>query len=103
MPRAASWVVNELKVAPLAKPAWKALLAAAAALNKLLGSPGEMGSPVGVNEPRVGGLLRKLSAMVAGKESLKIPTPPRITVLSPEKGLKVKPTRGCHTTKSVPG
>src|SRR5581483_859965 len=86
------------KVPPLAKPVRNEAFALAAAEVTPPG-PGASGRAVSVNALLKGGLVKKLSATVAGNASAKKPKPPRITVglfeVAP-KGVQAKPIRGCH-------
>src|SRR5437016_1475493 len=94
--------LNWLNVAPLPNPALNAEFPAAVWEKTFPACPGAK-SPATTNEFTIGGLEEKLSTSTAGKESEKIPIPPRKTVLLFPNGLKVKPRRGCHTMLSVAG
>src|SRR5215469_9860050 len=84
-----------LNVPPLAKPVRNAVLAPEAWLKMLPGAPGASAPGPTKNWLYKGGLLRKLSATVAGKKSWKIPNPPRTTVSLPApRGDQAKPKRG---------
>src|SRR6185312_2479573 len=93
----------EARVPPWLKAFRNELFAPEAIANRLLVSAGEIGAFPTVNVFSSGEFSEKLSTTVAGNVSVKIPIPPRKTVLSLESGLQAKPMRGCQTMLSVAG
>src|SRR5215469_16608964 len=92
------------RVPPFAKPFSKVALLAAACANAPFGTPGAIGmsAPVAAmfHIAVLGGLLSKFVESCAGYKSLKIPAPPRTTMLLRNPGDQAKPARGSQTILS---
>src|SRR5437588_6361065 len=82
---------------PELKPATNAALELVAAVCALPARPGA-NRPVVTNVFFSGGLVSNRVAVVPGKMSANMPTPPRMTVLPCPNGCQAKPRRGCQLT-----